>query len=299
MTKAESIASGPNHEVAGLALGFVAVVIFAATLPLTRIALVNYSPWFISFGRAMIATMAASVLLLVLRRPLPRQHFTLLILAGALLIFGFPCMMAIALQTVPSAHGGVVLGILPLLTAVFAVIIDGDRPSPLFWLCAVIGGLLVTVFSLRGSGLQLSTGDLWLFAACPMASLGYVISGKLTRSLPGWEVISWSLILISPATVALTWLTWPADIAQASPAATASLLYLGLFSMFVGYFAWNIGLALGGIARIGQMQLLQPFVTIALSALLLSEPIGWDMIGFAFAVVAVVAISRRARIKRG
>lgn len=299
MTKSESIAIQPNHEVTGIMLGFVAVVIFAATLPLTRIALADYSPWFISFGRAMIATMAAGMLLLVLRRSPPRQHFVMLILAGSLLIFGFPCMMAFALQTVPSAHGGVVLGILPLLTAVFAVIIDGDRPSPLFWLCAVIGGLLVIAFSLRDGGLHLSSGDLWLFAACPMASLGYVISGKLTRSLPGWEVISWSLILISPATIALTWLTWPADIAEASPAATASLLYLGLFSMFVGYFAWNIGLSLGGIARVGQMQLLQPFVTIALSALLLSEPIGWETIGFALAVVAVVALSRRARIKRG
>lgn len=301
MTKAESIASGPNHEVAGLALGFVAVVIFAATLPLTRIALVDYSPWFISFGRAMIATMAASVLLLVLRRPLPRQHFTLLILAGALLIFGFPCMMAIALQTVPSAHGGVVLGILPLATAAASVLFAGERPSLGFWLCGMLGSAAVMAFALIDNGvaaLRLEFGDLLLIAAVAAAAIGYAQGAVLAKRLGGWQTISWCLVLSAPFLALGVTLFTPSINWGASLPAWGGFFYVAIFSQFLGFFAWYRGLALGGIARVGQVQLLQPFITLVGAVVLLGEQIGVLEVGFAILVVALVALGRQMRVAR-
>ncbi len=202
------------------------------------------------------------------------------------------------MQTVGASHGSIVLGILPLATAVFAALIAGERPSLLFWLCGIAGAALVITFAVRDSQMTLAIGDIWLFLAGISASLGYVLSGKLTRFMPGWEVISWALVLTLPASLAGSLATWQPLFASASNQAVSALVYLGLGSMFLGFFAWNSGLALGGIARVGQIQLLQTFLTIGISALLLGETITTEMLVFAVAVVGVVALGRRARVSR-
>lgn len=287
---------GPGRrEVIGLLLGLLGVVIFGGTLPSTRLALEAFSPWFITFGRAAIASIAAGALLFLTGKKLPRADVPALLATGALLVFGFPLLSSFAAQTVPAAHGGVVLGILPLTTSVFAALIAGDRPPPLFWLCALAGAAVVVAFSVRDSGMQLAGGDVFLFLAAISASLGYVISGKLSRKMPGWEVICWALVLTSPLTVAAAAASFSSAYLDAGAAQIGALAYLSFGSMFLGFFAWNIGLAMGGIARVSQVQLLQTFVTIAIAAVLLDEPVTLDVLLFALAVIAIVALGRRAR----
>lgn len=279
-------------------LGFVGVVIFGATLPVTHIGLEGFSPWFLTFARAVIATAAAATALTVMRRRLPRQSIGELFAAGMLLVFGFPGLATLAMQTVPASHGGVVLGILPLATAAFAALIGGERPSPSFWLFSILGAALVVIFALRDGGMTLVLGDLWLFGAGFCAALGYTLSGRLARRMPGWEVISWALVLTFPLSALGTALTAGSGILTPSASQWIALAYLGLGSMFGGFLFWNAGLAIGGIARVGQVQLLQTFVTLALSAALLGEEITGSMIGFAIAVAVVVWLGRKARISQ-
>ena len=222
----------------------------------------------------------------------------MLFLAGLLLVFGFPLMSTIAMQTVPAAHGGVVLGVLPLTTSIFAALIGGERPSVLFWLCGMAGAALVVCFAIRDSGMSLSAGDIWLFMAGIAASLGYVISGKVARHMPGWEVICWALVLTAPLSIAGTAMLFHHDYLHAPASAVAALAYLSFGSMFLGFFAWNVGLAMGGIARVSQVQLLQAFVTIAISALMLGEVITGETLLFALAVMAVVMLGRKTRVAR-
>lgn len=286
------------REALGLALGAAGVVIFGATLPMTHIALDAFSPWFITHGRAALASAAAALLLFALRRPFPQRNLRPLALAGFLLVFGFPALSSLAMETVPAAHGGVVLGLLPLSTSIFATLIGGERPSPLFWACGVAGTVLVVAFAVRDSGMALVAGDVWLFLAALSASLGYVISGKLARQMPGWEVICWALVVTAPASVLGAVWTFDRGSLEADSSAFLALLYLAFGSMFLGFFAWNAGLALGGIARVSQVQLLQTFVTIALAAVLLDEGIDAETLVFAALVAAIVAAGRKAAIAR-
>jgi drug/metabolite transporter (DMT)-like permease len=285
-----------SRETLGLALGFVGVVIFGGTLPATRVALQAFDPWFITFGRATVASVAAAILLVALKKPFPRADLRALVLAGLLLVFGFPAMSSIAMQTVPAAHGGVVLGILPLATSIFAALIGGERPSPLFWICGVVGAGLVVLFAMRDGGMRLSPGDIWLLFAGLAASLGYVVSGKLSKKIPGWEVICWALIVTAPLSTIGTIMSYRPEFSAAGTAEIAAFVYLGLGSMFLGFFAWNMGLAIGGIARVSQVQLLQSFVTLAISATLLGERITGETLVFALAVMTVVMIGRWARV---
>lgn len=280
----------------GLVLGAIGVTIFGLTLPMTRIALDGFSPLFIIFGRAVIASAAAGTALLVLGKSWPRGAFPALFLAGICLVFGFPIFSSIAMQSLPAAHGGVVLGLLPLLTSIFAVIVDGERPSPLFWLCGVAGAALVVAFSARQSGFHLEVGDLWLLASAVSASLGYVLSARLARRLSGWEVISWALVVMLPLSLIGAVLTFASDVTAPSHAAIGALLYHGLLSMFGGFIFWNAGLAIGGISRVAQIQLMQTFVTLLFSAILLGEHIGIETIIFAIVVAFVVWLGRKARI---
>ena len=280
----------------GLVLGAIGVTIFGLTLPMTRIALDGFSPLFITFGRAVIASAAAGTALLVLGKRWPRGAFPALFLAGICLVFGFPIFSSIAMQSLPAAHGGVVLGLLPLLTSIFAVIVDGERPSPLFWLCGVAGAALVVAFSAHQSGFNLEVGDLWLLASAISASLGYVLSARLARRLSGWEVISWALVVMLPLSLIGAALTYSSGVTTPGHAAIGALLYHGLLSMFGGFIFWNAGLAIGGISRVAQIQLMQTFVTLLFSAILLGEHIGIETIIFAIAVAFVVWLGRKARI---
>ncbi|MFZ1813879.1 MAG: DMT family transporter [Rhizobiaceae bacterium] len=301
MPKIPTRSGAPLHANLLLAylLGFVGVVIFGATLPVTRLALADFSPWFITFSRALLATIAALAVLLVTARSLTHEAGARILLAGLFLIFGFPGCMAIAMETVPAAHGGVVLGFLPLATAAIAAAIAGERHGAIFWLASILGAVLVVAFALyRGGEIQeigtLSRGDLWLFLAGFCASAGYVISGKLARSMPGWEVICRALVYCLPITLIGTFATFEMRFVNASALGLASMAYLGLGSMFLGFFAWNTALAWGGIGRIGQVQLLQTFVTLAVSALLLGERIELLTLLAALAVTGLVALSRRS-----
>jgi drug/metabolite transporter (DMT)-like permease len=199
------------------------------------------------------------------------------------------------MQTVDASHGGVVLGILPIATALVAVTITHERPRPLFWIASVAGAALVIAFALRQGGGALSSGDLLLFAAVAVSAVGYAFSGRLTAQMPGWEVISWVLVIALPVSIPAAALTMPADITHIAPKPWLALLYVALFSQWIGFFAWNAGMAMGGIARVSQIQLLQPFVTFALAASFNGETITLQILLFASAVVATVAISTRTR----
>jgi drug/metabolite transporter (DMT)-like permease len=279
----------------GLLLGLAGVVIFGATLPMTRLAVADLSPWFVTFGRAALAGIVAAGVLLVLRRPLPSPpDLARLGLAALMLVGSFPGFTAFAMQLVPAAHGGVVLGILPLATAAVGAVLMRDRPPLLFWVSAVAGALLVVAFSLRDGGGRLEWGDALLAAAVAAAAVGYVVSAQLAARMPGWEVISWIVVVSLPVTVPLTLLSAPADPSAIAGRSWLAFLYLGLMSQYLGFFFWNAGLALGGVARVSQVQLLQTFVTLGVAALVNGERVDAITVLAALAVVAVVALGRRS-----
>jgi drug/metabolite transporter (DMT)-like permease len=292
----------PSHyqrEQFGHLLGFVGMAIFGGTLPATRLAVSAIDPIALTALRAAIAGVCSLTLLIALRRPLPpRALWPQLLIAMICVAILFPLFMALGMQTVDASHGGVVLGVLPIATALVAVAITHERPRPLFWIASLAGAALVIAFALRQGGGAMSSGDLLLFAAVAVSAIGYAFSGRLTSSMPGWEVISWVLVIALPISIPAAWLTMPSDIMQLPAKPLLGLLYVALFSQWIGFFAWNAGMAMGGIARVSQMQLLQPFVTFALAASFNGETITWQIVAFAAAVVATVAISTRTRARQ-
>jgi drug/metabolite transporter (DMT)-like permease len=286
-----------SNRYLGLALGFLGVVIFGGTFPATRLAVAHVDPWFMTAIRAAIAGVLAALGLILFRRPLPRAHIGAFATLTLCVVIGFPALSALALTTVPSAHGGVVLALLPLATAAAAVIFAGERPSPVFWLFAVLGSAIVLVYALRESHLQIVAGDIYLLLSVVVAAVGYAVSGRLSRLMPGWEVISWALVLGLPFALVATVVLWPHDVSAVPLSSWLGIAYVAAMSQYAGFWAWNTALALGGVARISQIQLLQPFVTFVLSAIVLGETISAEMIVFAVAVVLVVALGRRAAIK--
>ncbi len=292
----------PTHssrERVGLFLGFIGMLIFSGTLPGTRLAVAAIDPTAITALRTAISGLLSLVLLLVLRRPLPpRELLPQLIIAMLCVSIFFPLLMSFGMQTVDASHGGVVLGVLPIATALVAVMITHERPRPLFWIASLAGAALVIGFALRQGDGTMSTGDILLFAAVAVSAVGYAFSGRLTSRMPGWEVISWALVIALPISIPAALLTTPADILQLPAKPLLGLLYVTLFSQWIGFFAWNAGLAMGGIARVSQVQLLQPFVTFALAACFNDESITWQIVAFAAAVVATVAISTRTRAQK-
>lgn len=288
-----------SREHLGLLLGFVGMAIFGGTLPATRIAVSAIDPLAVTALRTAIAGLCSLALLIVLRRPLPPRHLWLQLLIAMLCVSVlFPFLMALAVQTVDASHGGVVLGALPIATALVAVLITHERPRPLFWIASVAGAALVIAFALRQGGGALSAGDLLLFAAVAMSAVGYAVSGRLTAEMPGWEVISWILVMALPISLPAAALTIPADLTHIALKPWLAVLYVAVFPQWVGFFAWNAGMAMGGIARVSQVQLLQPFVTFALAAFFNNETITLQILLFAAAVVATVAISTRTRGKQ-
>lgn len=287
-----------SRERLGLLLGFVGMAIFGGTLPATRIAVSAIDPMALTALRTAIAGLCSLVLLLILRRPLPpRALWPQLAIAMLCVSILFPFLMALAMQTVDASHGGVVLGILPIATALVAVAITHERPKPLFWIASVAGAALVIAFALRQGGGALAMGDLLLFAAITVSAIGYAFSGKLTARMPGWEVISWVLVMALPISLPAAALTLPADLTSIPLKPWLALLYVALFSQWIGFFAWNAGMAMGGIARVSQVQLLQPFITFALAAFFNDETITPQILLFAAAVVATVAASTRTRVR--
>jgi drug/metabolite transporter (DMT)-like permease len=288
------------RETFGLLLGFLGVCIFAGTLPFTHLAVEALSPIFVTGGRAALAGLLAAVTLLVLRRPWPDgREVGTLALAALCLVAGFPGFTALAMQSVPASHGGVVLGILPLATSAISALIAGERPSLAFWAAAVAGAALVIGFTLHEGGGALGKGDLFLLAAALTSALGYVLSGKLVRSgYAGWEVISWILVIALPATIPAALWAMPGSSDVVPAWSWIGFVYVTLMSQYFGFFAWNAGLALGGIAHVSQVQLLQTFITLAFAALLNRDPIAPSAWLVAAGVVLLVVIAQRARVAR-
>lgn len=288
-----------NTERSGLLLGLIGVVIFGLTLPATRASLTSLDPWLIGLGRGVVAGVAAAFILLVTRQKWPaRKAWRHLIIASAGVVLGFPVLATLAMQYVPASHGGIVLAILPLATAIAGAILAGERPSIGFWLCSIAGTAAVLTFALiEGAGSTgIHTADLLLAAAVVAAAIGYAEGGVLARSMAGWQVICWALVIAAPISLAAliiigTPINW-----YAPPTAWLGFGYLALFSQLIGFFAWYKGLALGGVAKVGQLQLLQTFVTLGAAALLLGEQITRFEIGFALLVVAIVTVGRRMRV---
>jgi drug/metabolite transporter (DMT)-like permease len=288
-----------SRETLGLILGLLGVVIFGATLPATRLAVADLAPWFVTMGRAAVAGLLALTVLAALRRSLPPKalwrDFALVALC---LVIGFPGFVGLAMQNVPASHGGVVLGVLPLGTAICGALFNGERPSPGYWVCGVIGAALVVTFALRESGMHLALGDLYLFLAIAVCSVGYAFSARLSQQMPGWEVISWALVLSLPVTIPVSLWLMPADFSVVRTSAWLGFAYAAVMSMYLGFFAWNAGLALGGVARVSQVQLLQTFVTLVVSAVFLGEAIPLTTLVFAVAVVGVVVLGRFTAVKQ-
>jgi drug/metabolite transporter (DMT)-like permease len=284
-----------SRETIGYLLGLLGVVIFGATLPATRLAVADLAPWFVTTGRAAVAGLLALAVLSVMRRPLPpRDLWFDLCFASAALVIGFPGLIGLAMQTVPASQGGVVLGILPLATAVAGTLFAGDRPRWPFWLWGAAGAALVLSFTIWKNGLVLAQGNLYLLAAVVVTGLGYVFSARASRRMPGWETISWCCVIALPATLPAALLLWPPDLAAVRAPAWAGFAYVAVMSQYVGFFAWNAGLAMGGVARVSQTQLLQTFLTLAVAAAILGERIDAVTGLFAIAVVGVVLAGRAA-----
>lgn len=287
-----------NDETRGMVLGGLGVVAFGLTLPATRYVVPYMDPVFIGLGRAVVAAVVAAMLLLLAREAWPsRRQFSHLIAVSLGVVVGFPVLSAWAMKTVPAAHGGVVLGILPLATAVVGVLIGHERPSRGFWLASVAGSALVVAYSLlRGVG-GLALGDVLLLGAVVSAAIGYAVGGQLSREMGGWKVICWALVIAFPFIVFPAWSQMPHKVLDLPVPVWGSFLYLALVSQLFGFFLWNKGLALGGVARVSQTQLVQPFVTLLASVVLLGEHVDVATIGFAVLVVTTVAVGKRMPIR--
>ncbi len=291
---------GLSRETLGLIIGTIGVIIFGVTLPMTRIAVVSLDPWFVTMGRAALAGLVALCVLVVLKRSVPtRSELMRLGVAAVFVIVGFPGFTGFAMRLVPASHGGVVLGILPLVVALFGAIAARERPSFGFWLSALAGAALVIGFSLRDGEGGFGLGDVLLLGAVLSAASGYTVLAGLTKSRPGWEVISWTVVISLPVTLPFAFLTAPSDLFAVPLPHWGAFLYLGLMSQYVGFFFWNTGLAMGGQARVSQTQLLQTFVTLAFAAWVNGEQVDLLTWIFAVAVVGVVLIGRRTRIVKG
>jgi drug/metabolite transporter (DMT)-like permease len=309
----------------GLWLGLLGVTLFAATLPMTKLAVgtatdPQLTPWFITFGRAAVAGLLSILYLLrqYTRRLEPNlsskngknvilqlpnaAEWGLLAFTACGVVVGFPLFMSLALQYVPSTHGAVVTGLLPLTTAVVAALWFKQKPSAGFWLCAVLGTLLVLGFmvmrSFDGSGHlslldSVMKADVFLLFAMLSASLGYIGGARLTPSLGAERVICWVLVLSLPITVPMTWLNLPLNLSAIHPSSWWAFAYVAVFSMWLGFFAWYRGLALGGAVRVSQVQLVQPFLSLLFAIPLLGEKIDAMTLGFGLAVIATVFVGKK------
>jgi len=290
-----STAAHPALEkTSGWINGFIGVLIFSGSLPATRLAVLEFEPVFLTVVRAAIAGALAVGLLLLFKQQRPSRHQWLSLLIVALgVVLGFPLLTALALQHVTSAHSIVFVGLLPLATAMFGVLRGGERPRPVFWIFSVLGSALVVGFALS-QGLSASpTGDLLMLAAILACGLGYAEGAKLSRSLGGWQVICWALVLSLPLMAVLSLWLAPASFADISLPAWMCLGYVSLFSMLIGFVFWYRGLAQGGIAAVGQLQLLQPFFGLALAATLLHEQVSVGMLGVTLGVILCVAGAKK------
>jgi len=293
-TRVISDKAGTRPSLDGWGSGLLGVIIFSGSLPATRVAVAGFSPLFLTSARAIIAALLGAALLALLRQAWPkREDLVSLVITAFGVVIGFPLLTALALQHITSARSIVFIGLLPLATAVFAVLRGGEQPKPLFWLFSCLGSATVAAFAMSNGGAASLSGDLLMVASIIVCGLGYAEGAILSRRLGGWQVISWALVLSAPVVLLLTILTLPSSWAGIGAPAWLALGYVSVFSMLVGFVFWYRGLARGGIASVGQLQLLQPFFGLALAGLLLHEPVAWSMIAATGLVVVCVMFARR------
>lgn len=288
----------------GLLLGFLGVVIFALTLPMTRLAVgtpdaPQMSGFFIAMGRAVVAAALSTVFLLATRAPLPRRgDWWPLAATAAGVVFGFPLFTSIAMRYVEAVHASVIVGVLPLATAAVGALLHRQRPSAGFWICAALGSALVVAFALLrsgASGLSIHPADALLLAAMACAAIGYGYGARLSHHMRAEHVICWALVLSLPLTLPWAWVTRPQSSLPAS--AWWGFGYVAVFSMWLGFFAWYRGLALGGTVRVSQVQLVQPFLGMLFAVPLLGERLDAVTLGFAGAVIATVFIGKKMPVR--
>ncbi|TNH29476.1 DMT family transporter [Micromonospora orduensis] len=297
-SSATSASTITTRRAGGLALGALGVLGFSLSLPATRLAVQQLDPWFVAFGRAVGAGLLAWAYLRLTGAPRPsRGQWRRLAVVALGVVVGFPLFTSLALLTQTSAHGAVVIAALPAMTAVFAVLRAGERPPPLFWIASA-GGLLAVLVFLAASGAVRGTitlPDAFLLAAIVLCGLGYAEGGALARDLGGARTICWALLLSLPVTVPVTVVAALADRPHADAVGWSAFGYLTVVSMFLGFFAWYAGLARGGIAQVGQVQLAQPVLTLGWSALLLGETVTPTSVVAAVVVLACVVLIQRTR----
>jgi len=279
--------------------GLLGVVAFSFTVPFTRVAVEGLSPLFIGAGRAVVAAVLAALALAVTRQRFPSglQWFRLAVVAGGI-VAGFPLLTTFALTTTSASHGAVVIALLPAATATAAVIRGRERPRPLFWVLTAVGVIAALTFALVQSGGfgALHWADLLLLAAVLAAAIGYAEGGLLARELGAWQTISWALVVASPVMIVLTALSLGSGIPSATPVQWLSFAYLGVVSMFLGFFAWYRGLAIGPMAQVSQIQLVQPVMSIAWAALLLGKSMSWTTVVGGLAVILCAGAAVRVRL---
>lgn len=282
-------------------IGILGMVIFAGSIPATSLALEGFSAEFFTLFRAFLAGLGAAIAVVIMKCPLPRQHIPRLIFIALLIAFAFPGFMALSLQNVSPAHGAVVLGIIPIFSSVISVIITGQRPPLGFWITSFSASVIVMGFALHASGTGLSSGDIYMLIGAFCTALGYNLSAKLSSEMPSWQVIAWALTLTLPLSAIGSVMTW-----QGLPVASAStslgmiwsgMIYSGFGAMLIGYLLWNMGLSLGGVARIGQLQYLQVFVTLAMAAVVNQDPLRLETLLTATLVTVLVIIAMRFKAK--
>ena len=284
----------------GIWIGLLGIVIFSVTLPMTRLAVgtpdaPQMSGAFIAFGRAVVAAGLSAVFLLATRAPLPqRQHWLPLAVTALGVVFGFPLFTSIAMRYVEAVHASVIVGVLPLATAAVGALLHRQRPSIGFWLCAALGSAMVVTFAMLRSGstgLSIHFADVLLLAAMLCAAVGYGYGGRLSQQMRAEHVICWALVISLPLTVPLALLTYPT--APLKAVTWAAFGYVAVFSMWLGFFAWYRGLALGGTVRVSQVQLVQPFMSMLFAVPLLGERLDAVTVGFGLAVIATVFIGKK------
>jgi drug/metabolite transporter (DMT)-like permease len=282
----------------GYVLGFIGVAIFSLTLPFTHIAVKELDPIFVSVGRTVAAGLCAIAILLATKQPWPhaKDAWRLAVVAGGV-VLGFPILSSLAMKTAPASHGSVVLALLPLGTALMSTVFAGERPTRQFWLWSVLGSACVVVYALWDGGTALQGADLLLVLSVIAASTGYAAGGALSRTLGGWQVICWALVGALPVTIPLAAMAWQWVPGEVSMTSWACFAYLALMSQLIGFFAWNKGLALGGVAKVGQVQLLQTFMTQLAAAVMLGEALSLRSLLFAGMVALCVWFGRKAQVK--
>ncbi len=286
-----------KKETQGMLSGFAGITIFALTLPATRHAIVYFDPVFVGFGRSVIAALVAGVVLLMFKVPVPTSsQFAQLMIVVLGVVIGFPLFSALAMNTLTAVHGGVVAGVLPIMTAIAGALLTRERASPGFWLTGLVGCFVVIRFAYPEGFQHVLVGDVYLVLAIISAAFGYALGGRLATELGGWQVICWALVLAFPLVLIPSGVYFPSDVQSIPITAWLCFIYLALGSQLLGFVFWYKGLALGGIVRVSQIQLLQPFITLAAAALLLGEQLGGRTLFFALLVVVVVMVGKRMQV---